>query len=326
MTIAITGASGYLGQVLTPLLAAGGHSLRLLVRSPLPADIPSTQLISGDLLCRESLEALVQGAEAVIHMGAVISIQDKPDAHALAVNVDGTRYLLEASLNAGVRRFIQVSSVAAFNQAPIDQPMREDRRTAASEQHTYDYSKSISQQMALSYNQRGMEVIALAPSALFGPFDTKPSLIGKAIISMCKGRVPALLPGGVDFVDVRDVAAAIVASLERGEPGSVYLLSGKWVSLEDFAKEVGIARGKKLSLPVLPLWLICGSLPFVKALGSLTGAPPYYTRQAIRNLVCSNRKIDSSRARAELQFEPRPFQETLKDTIAWFRQTGMLPS
>jgi dihydroflavonol-4-reductase len=325
MTIAITGASGYIGRVLTPMLISAGHSLRLLVHSGTPgAPGADTQLVQGDLLNKESLASLVTGADAVIHLAAVISIQDRPDEQAMEVNVTGTRLLLEAARHAGVKRFIHLSSVTAFNQAPFGERMDETRGSVTAAQRNYDYSKALSQAAALEYNGKALEVIVMAPTAVTGPFDHKPSLLGEAIIAIYKGRVPALFPGGVDFVDVRDVAGAVAAALNGGVPGSVYLLGGRWVSLKTLSTEIGRIKGKKIALPVMPLWLVFGALPLVKVWARLTGAPPYYTRQAVYNLIYSNKRIDCTRARTELQFQSRPFEETLKDTIAWFRKNGML--
>lgn len=320
MTIAITGASGFIGRVLVPLLTARGHSLRLLVHTGLPA--ADAQLVRGSLLDKESLALLVTGADMVIHLAAVISMQK--DERAAEVNVTGTRLLLEEARLAGVRRFIHLSSVTAFNQAPYEEPMDESRGPVKAAQHNYDFSKAASQATALEYNRRGLEVIVLAPTAVFGPFDHQPSLLGKAIISFYKGRIPALFPGGVDFVDVRDVAGAIAGALSGGVPGNVYLLGGRWVSLKTLGAEIGRISGKTRALPVMPPWLIFGALPLVKLWARLTGAPPYYTRQAVNNLLYSNRRIDCTAAEAALQFKPRPFEQTLKDTVAWFQKSGML--
>jgi dihydroflavonol-4-reductase len=368
LTIALTGASGFIGRVLTPLLQAEGHTLRVLSRSGASASGAATsgaatsgaatsgaatsgaatsgaatsgaaasgaaaadpRTVRGDLLDKESLDALVAGADVVIHLAAVISIADEDDKQTVAVNVTGTSSLLEAARRAGVRRFIHLSSVTAYEQAPYDDQMDESRGPAAATHHNYEYSKTVSQALALDYNDKGLEVIVLAPTAVIGPFDYKPSLMGKAAIAMYKGRVPALFPGGVDFVDVRDVAGAIVSAITSGVPGSAYLLSGRWVSLQAFSMEVGrIAgdgriAGPRKKVPVLPLWLIFGALPLVKLWARLTGGPPYYTRLAVYNLLYSNKHIDCTRAREALRFHPRPFEETLKDTIAWFRQNGML--
>ena len=325
MRIAITGASGYIGTVLTPLLLSHGHTLKVLTRKTLPDDIPEgIAFVYGNLLDNDSLQDLVKDADVVIHLAAMISVDDKPDEMLFRVNTSGTRLLVAAALQAGVKRFIHLSSVTAYTQAPYDEPMDETRPPAKDVQHSYDHSKAVSQAIALEYNGNGMEVIVLAPTAVMGPYDQQPSLIGKAVVNIYNGKIPALFPGGVDFVDVRDVAAAVVSAITRGTPGKAYLLSGKWVSLVTLSEEIGRIKGKRISLWVVPLWLVFGMLPLVRMLARLRGGPPFYTRQSVYNLIYSNKKIDYSKAKADLQFQPRAFTETLRDTIEWFKQTGAI--
>lgn len=325
MRIAITGASGYIGTVLTPLLLSRGHTLRLLTRKAPPANPPEgIEFVYGHLLDNDSLQALVAEVDVVIHLAAMISIDDKPDENLFLVNTSGTRLLAAAALQAGVKRFIHLSSVTAFNQAPYNERMDESRGVATDVQHSYDHSKAVSQAIALEYNGNGMEVIVLAPTAVMGPYDQQPSLIGKAVVNIYNGKIPALFPGGVDFVDVRDVAGAIVNAIRLGTPGKAYLLSGQWISLVTLSQETGRIKGKRISLPVVPLWLVFSMLPLVRMLAALRGGHPFYTRQSVYNLIYSNKKIDHSKAQAELQFQPRAFTETLQDTIDWFKQTGVI--
>lgn len=325
MKIAITGASGYIGSVLVPLLLSEGHTLRLLTRKSPPETAPERiTFVQGHLQEEAAIGTLVAGADAVIHLAAVISVDDRPDKALFDTNTSGTRLLAAAAQQAGIKRFIHLSSVTAYNQAPYDERMDESRGPATTTRYGYDYSKAASQAIALSYNGNGMEVIVLAPTAVTGPFDRQPSLIGKAVINMYKGNIPALFPGGVDFTDVRDVAGAIVSALTNGTPGMAYLLSGEWVSLVTLHREIRRIKGRPLTLPVLPLWLIFSMLPLVRILAAIGGGPPFYTRQSVYNLVYSNKKIDHSKAATELGFQPRPFMETLRDTIDWFRQTGAI--
>lgn len=325
MRIAITGASGYIGSVLVPVLLSEGHQLQLLTRKPAAAATPAgVTYITGDLLDENSLRTLVTGAEAVIHLAAMISVDDRPDETVFRVNTEGTRLLAGAARAAGVGRFIHLSSVTAYNQAPYDERMDEKRGATTETRYGYDYSKAVSQAIALAHNGPDMAVVVLAPTAVMGPFDQQPSLIGKAVVKIYQRKIPALFPGGVDFVDVRDVAGAIAAALHRGTAGSAYLLSGTWASLVTLSREIGRVSGRRIALPVVPLWLVFGMLPLVRFWARITGGPPFYTRQSVYNLILSNKKIDHAAATAELGFEPRAFTATVEDTINWFRQTGVI--
>jgi dihydroflavonol-4-reductase len=356
--IAVTGASGFIGAVLVPLLQDAGHELRLLTRDQLPpknarskkknappepasADIDdqTTEWIKGDMLDNKSLQHLVTGAAAVIHLAAMISMKDSPDETLIQVNVTGTQNLAEAAKQAGVKRFIHVSSAAAYEQAPYDQPLAENKNLVQSKKYSYPYSKAAAQQIALDYNDdatdtqsaaagkpaditAGMAVLVLAPTAVLGPYDHEPSLLGAGILKLYRGSVPVVFPGGVDMVDVRDVAGAITSALFHGTPGSTYLLSGHYVTLSQVNQLVRDVKGKTRPLPVLPLWPILAVLPVMHAWSRIMGASALYTRQSVDNLLFSNRKIDHAKARRELGFHPRPLTETIRDTIAWFKKRG----
>ncbi|SEM13723.1 dihydroflavonol-4-reductase [bacterium A37T11] len=325
MNIAITGATGHIGSALVPQLLSQGHTLKLLIRQKSePRPMAGVQYFHGNLVDEESLTHLVTGADAVIHLAAIISMEDRPDPGAFWVNTKGTSNLLQATKLAGVKRFIYISSINAFNQQPYDARMDETNGPSKPALYTYDHSKVLSQQMALNQNGDGMEVLVLAPTGVVGPYDHKPSLMGQAILKIYKGQVPALFPGGVDFVDVRDVASAIASSLMSGTPGSTYLLSGKWASLVEMGRQISLQKGQKKSLPSVPLWMVFTFLPLVKFWAKLTDGAPIYTRRSIENLIYSNQQIDHSLASAELGFNPRPLSETIHDTIDWFIQAGYL--
>jgi dihydroflavonol-4-reductase len=339
--IAVTGASGFIGAVLVPLLQDAGHELRLLTRDQLPpknarstkknappepasadTDDQTTEWIKGDMLDKESLQHLVNNTDAVIHLAAMISMKDSPDETLIRVNVTGTKNLAEAAKQAGVKRFIHVSSAAAYEQAPYDQPLAENKNLVQSTKYSYPYSKAAAQRLALEYNDNQMAVLVLAPTAVLGPYDHEPSLLGAGILKLYRGSIPVVFPGGVDMVDVRDVAGAIASALFHGMPGSTYLLSGHYATLSRVNQLVRDVKGKTRPLPVLPLWPILAALPVMHAWSRIMGASALYTRQSVDNLLFSNRKIDHAKARRELGFHPRPLTETIRDTIAWFKKRG----
>ncbi|RFS19371.1 NAD-dependent epimerase/dehydratase family protein [Chitinophaga silvatica] len=325
MEIAITGATGFVGSVLVPMLLAEGHTLRLLTRKPQPlAPKDGIIWIKGDLSDKESLHTLTKGAAILIHLAAVISVSDQPSPYVQDINTLGTQNLFLAAKNAGIKRCIHLSSITAYNQFPYDEVLDETRGPVLSTTPGYDYSKLVSETLALSFNDENMQVLVLSPTAIVGPYDSRPSLIGKAIINIYKGKIPALFPGGVDFVDVRDVAIAIRNAITKGTPGRVYILSGYWRTLQELAGCIGTIRGKRISLPVVPLWLVFSMLPLVKAWAALTGGPPYYTKQSVYNLIYSNKKISHAMATTALDFNPRPFETTIRETLEWFKQTGVI--
>lgn len=326
MNIAVTGSSGFVGQVLCRELLANGHCLRLLVHSRQPSNPTNDRVryVQGDLSDKRSLETLVPGVEVVIHLAAKLSAIDEHDPVLFHTNTAGTQYLLDAAKEAGVKQFIYLSSVNAYVARPTDESMDESRQLRTSGVPGYDLSKAIAQSMVLEANSPAMATIVLAPTAIIGPYDQQPSPLGQAIIKIYNGKIPALFPGGVDFVDVRDVVKAIVNTLSMGKAGKAYLLGGKWESLKYLTKKISLVKGKPISIPVLPAWLLLFLLPFIGMWAKITKHSPLYTKYAVDNLLYSNRQIDYSLAMADLQYHPRPLAETIQDTIAWFKTSGYL--
>jgi dihydroflavonol-4-reductase len=170
---------------------------------------------------------------------------------------------------------------------------------------------------------RGLDAVIIYPTAIFGPYDFQPSFFGEALLGIAQRKLPALVKGGFDWVDVRDVVAGAMLAEERAPAGGRYLLSGHWVSMCDIAGMVAEITGVRTERPVCPLWLAHIGAPFVKGMSRLNGRRPLYTSVSLRALK-SNRHISHERGSRELGYQPRPFRETLADTLRWFEENGQL--
>ena len=326
MEIALTGITGHLGSAVVRELLRRQHSVRALVRSignKSYADLPVREC-KGDLLDAASLPQFLEGADALIHCAAVISINGDPGGIVSSTNVTGTQNVLKAAAASGVRRVIHVSSIHAYQQLPQDVLLDESRATVDADAFAYDRSKLKGQQIALSMNRNGMEVLVMNPTSIIGPYDFKPSKAGKGILELIQGKQPFMLRGGFDFCDVRDVASAMVSGLTMGRGGETYLLSGKWHSLVEMTSILSEIRGKHIRVMVLPSALAGASLPLLKAVSLVSGREPVFTPEALHAVTYGNKNISSAKAETALNFQSRPLQETLFDTVEWFRQVGYL--
>lgn len=325
-TIAITGATGHLGGVVARELHARGYAVKALARSDdlrCLDGIPVTW-IKGDLHDHTALQSCASGCDALIHCAAIISIDGGQQGAVHRVNVEGTRQVMEAARSAGIRRVIHVSSIHAYEQKPVHQILDETSARPSESRFAYDRSKLASQELALSYTQHGMEVLVVNPTSVMGPFDFKPSKLGRDIIEMATGKLPFVFTGGFDFCDVRDLAHAMVNGLDMGRSGETYLLGGRWHSLTELTEVLGEVIGKNIkptSVPVLFAW---AGLPFIRLQAMLTRTEPLYTNEALIAVTDGNRHISSAKAIAELGYTPRPLADTLKDTYHWFLQNGYL--
>jgi len=323
MKIALTGAAGHLGSCLLPELISRGHSVRVLVREKNIEELP-VENVRGHLSDRDALTTLMQDCDALIHSAAVISVNGDPGGIVHQTNVEGTRLVMETAAASGVKRAVHISSIHAHDQLPSHLPLDESRAYVTQKAFSYDRSKKAGQEIALSWNEKGMEVLVVNPTSIIGPYDHKPSKMGQVIIDLHNGKLPFVFSGGFDFCDGRDVAHAIVNALTMGRPGENYLLSGKWYSFSELAGFLSAASGKNVRPVNLPVFIGKIGLPFVHLAAKLSGAEPRYTNEALAAIAEGNRFISCEKAKRELAYSARPFEETIRDTLNWFKQKGYL--
>ena len=241
-----------------------------------------------------------------------------------AINVLGTQNVVEACRHNKVRRLVHFSSIHALTQEPLDIPVDESRPLiAARDCPPYDRSKAAAEIEVRKGIELGLDAIIINPTAIIGPYDYALSHFGEALLSLANGTLPALVPGGFDWVDVRDVVAGAICAEEKAPTGASYLLAGHWVSFPDLAAVVAEITGVPAPRLVCPMWLARLSAPAVTMMYRLCGKRPLFTPVSLRAL-CGNRHISHERAARELGYNPRPFRETIADTLRWFESSGRL--
>ena len=340
--VVVTGASGHLGATLVRALRARGQEVRALVHHDRRAlDGLDVEIARGDLADENSLRRAFAGAELVYHTAAYISILSGEQHRLHEVNVRGARNVVEACLGSGVRRLVHVSSIEALENEPLGQPVDESRplvpsgpfaqgnagpvlgSSASSRPTPYARSKAAGEQQVRQAIARGLDAIILYPTAIIGPHDYRQGFPNAGLLAICEGRLWALVDGGFNWVDVRDVAEGALRAGERAPSGARYILSGHWASLHDLAKLASEITGAPVPRLVFPLWAARIGAPFVAAASRLTGRQPLYTSEALRPLG-GNRHISHERATRQLGYQPRPLRRTVVDTVQWCACGGVL--
>ena len=215
LSVVVTGAAGHLGSNLVRALLARGESVRAMVhenREPL-ADLEVEQ-VRGDVRDPESLRRAFAGTDVVYHLAGVISIDGDRGGLVREVNVDGAANAAEAALAAGVRRMVHVSSIHAFRMTPLDRPLDETRARVEDkpgEHAAYDRSKAEGERRVRLVVEKGLDCVIVHPSAVIGRLDFAPSRMGRVFLDLYHRSMPALIDGGFDFVDVRDVTQGTIA-------------------------------------------------------------------------------------------------------------------
>ena len=321
--VIVTGASGLVGGVLVRALLANGRPIRALVHHDRRAlDGLDVETVSADLTDPASLKKAFAGAKTVYHLASSISIRMDNWDELQRVNVEGTRNVVEACLKCGVEKLVYFSSIHAYQQEPFDQPLDEDGLLLTDKSAPpYERSKAAAELIARQAPERGLPTVIIIPTAILGPYDFRPSYLGQALQLLARGRIPALVRGGYDWVDVRDVVEGAMQAERLGRSEARYILSGQWRSLRDVAQVTAQVSGRSAPKFIVPIWLAEWFQPVMVKLAQINGAQPIYTK-AMLNAMRSNRNISQTRASKDLGYVPRPFEETVRDTLDWFAKQG----
>lgn len=325
MRIAITGANGHVGVNLTKALLAQGHQVRALVHknARFLQDMPAEKH-SGDLLNPDTLRTFLQDIDVVFHLAARISITGDRSGEVWNVNADGTKNLLDAAVKHDIKKFIHFSSIHAFSQSPHDVLLDESRPLVGDGAFAYDRSKAEGERRVMRAAENGLHALVLSPTAILGPADPEPSLTGKAVIALYNKKIPTLVPGGYNWVDVRDVVDGAIKAMEHGRKGEKYLLSGTWCDLPAFSKLIGTISGVKTPQTVVPFWLARVGLPFITLYSRMTATEPLYTSESLVIIREGSKIISSEKAKKELGYQARPLEVTMRDFLQWYRDNGYI--
>jgi dihydroflavonol-4-reductase len=321
VTVCVTGATGFIGSHVANLAAEVHGPPRVTYRDDTRLErltsLVETEPVKADVLDRAALRRAFRGCELVFHAAGCVA--SRPPERVWQVNALAPRIAVEAAAAEGVRRVVVTSSVAGIGPAPPDRPGTEDDvYRGGGLGLTYPDAKHEGESEALAAGARlGVEVVVVNPSYVFGtpldkarPGETSTRMIGNYL----RGRLPALVDGETNVVDVRDVAGGHLRAAERGRPGERYVLGGHDVRWVDLLERVAELSGVRHPLMVLPAEAGAAARA-AKALGLPT---PGLSEGVV--LMAQNWRYSSAKARRELGYRARPLDRTLQDTIDWYRE------
>jgi len=325
MLVTLTGASGHIGGNLARALLDAGHEVRAIARSDTRAiDGLDLEIVHGDVLDTDSLLRAFVGADVVHHLAGRISITGDRDGMVERVNVEGVENVIRACREASVGRLVHYGTLHSYDPDPPDETIDETRHLARPGRGTaYDVTKAEGQRRVLEAASDGLDAVVAVPAAVLGPHDHKPSRAGEMLLDLARGSMPALVDGGFNWVDARDVALGGMAAAEHGRAGEAYLLCGRWASLAELAQMVSESQGGSKIPWVTPMWLARTWAPFSATFVQLMSRRPRYTSEALLALR-GHHNVSHEKAAKELEYVPRPLEETVRDSLAWFAEAGLL--
>jgi nucleoside-diphosphate-sugar epimerase len=326
MKALVTGAAGFTAGHLCERLVREGYQVRGLVRnSSRYSEVRQTgvELVTGDLRDPDSLKQAVNGMDIVFHIAALFRSENGSRKDMWNTNVQGTRNLLDASVKAGVRRFVHCSTVGVHGD--IKNPPANEETPYGPGDH-YQESKAEGERVVLRYMAEGrLPLVVFRPGAIYGPRDLRFLKLFRAIkrkqfIMLGSGQVTYHMIYIDDLID-----GILLCGTKETSIGGVYILAGEVpATLNQIAQviaDVVVVRPPKVHFPVAPVYLagfLCELI--CKPFGI---NPPLYRRRV--DFFRKNRAFDISKAKRELGFEPKTDLRTgIALTAEWYRKAGLL--
>ena len=321
----VTGATGFIGPYLVRRILAEGHFCRCLVRDPKKIEVGASdrlEIVKGDVRRPETLEGVADRIDRVLHLatlGHMNNFRVAPEMFE-AVNVNGTRHIMQAALDAGVERVVHCSSVAAMGICQ-DHPATEESRCTP--HHPYGRSKLKAEEVVRAFAARGLPASILRFSMVYGPGDWRDMLkltrMAQKGLFPKVGRRPKLTP----LIHVQDVVEAILLAAEKGRRGETYLITNARSEPFDRLRDL-ILQGLKIRRPALyvPEKLALGLASLAESVCTRMGRVPPVTRKNIESTL-ADRVFSIEKAQQELGFRPKVDPAAgIRETVKWYQAKG----
>jgi dihydroflavonol-4-reductase len=325
----VTGAAGFIGSNVVQELLDEGVGVRAMVlpgedmRNLTGMDV---EKVEGNVLDVESIDAALKGCDTLFHLAAIYCIWVPDRSCFFRVNLQGSRNVLWAAKRAGVEKIVYTSSIAGLGIAPGKQLSDETTEFNQWENPSdYVLTKHLSQQEALTFaREDGLPLVVVNPCFPYGEGDIAPTPTGKIMLDIANGSQFLTFEGGVNIVDVKDVARGHVLAAKHGEVGEMYILGNQNVTIQELMEMVARVAGldmKFIKIPV-PLAVLVGNL--FEKIADATGVPPISTGKEMA-YSAQHLFFDVSKAKEKLGYDPGPPEESIRRSIDWYRREGYLP-
>src|SRR5271165_5557909 len=325
----VTGATGFLGSHVARQLLARGADLRLLVRPTSRTnniDDLAAERVVGDLRDPESLKKGMAGCEFAFHVAADYRLWARNGQELYDSNVEGTRNILQAARDIGVRRVIYTSSVATMGFGNNGRLTDESTPVTISNMiGDYKRSKFMAERLVIEAGQAGQNIVMVNPTTPIGERDIKPTPTGRIVVDFLRRKFPAYVDTGLNLVDVVDCAEGHLLAMEKAVPGERYILGGENLTLKQILDKLAAITGLPSPKVKLP-YAMAYATGVVDTLvtGTILKREPRVTLDSVR-MGKKRMFVTSAKAERELGWNPRPVDEALRRAVEWFQANGYAP-
>ena len=323
-SVLVTGGTGFLGGALVERLLADGRAVKALARSDDSARVLrklAAEPVRGDVLDVEALTAAMRGCEVVYHAAGVNALCLRDLSPLFEVNVRGSLNVVRAAAAAGVRRVVYTSSAAALGEA---------RGTVGSETSphrgsflsSYERSKFEAERAVLeAARETGSEIVCVNPASVQGPGRATGST--RLLLDYLNGKLKAIVDSTISLVDIADCTEGHLLAEARGEPGERYVLSGATVTVREGIELLARLTGVDEPVRTLPPAVATAAAVAVETVARLRRTKPRICRDLVRTALHGH-AYDGSKATLELGLNYTPLAETIRRTLDWFREEGLV--
>lgn len=316
----VTGANGHIGCNVVRQLLEAGHEVTAFVRPR--ADLRGLLKLDidyrrGDICDPEAVRAAVRGCRHVLHLAAVNDSRSSDPAQIRRTAIEGVENVLHAAADEGIERVVFTSSTEAVGVSTSPERLLDESHWNRNPELPHARAKLDSERRAWELAQRlGVDAVAINPSLVAGQYDFRITPSTRYLRGLLNGTALTGL-GGINYVDVRDVALAHVRALERGERGERYIVAGESITLEQLGRTLTELTGIEISHIPAPRWIALNYLRTQESVSNLLGHEPAVTLAEGRSAVDRYAFYDTSKTAAAFDLQPRPLRDCLEHTVRW---------
>jgi len=327
--ILVTGATGLVGGNLTRLLVREkGERVRVLVRgasNTLALDDLPVERVPGDVTDPSSLKSAMEGCNRVYHAAALVSNWNGYLQAMKKINVEGTVNVMQAAMDSGIERVVHVSTNGAIGMRSKEDPADETEPYNYEQyRNAYSLTKHEAHRKALSFAEKGLDVVIGCPTYMFGAWDVRPTS-GTMVLECKAGKTLFAPPGGNNIVDVLDVCHGLIQACEKGRTGEAYLLCNKDGNLtyNEIFTLIADVTGSRRPLMTAPRFAVMATGYAMDVYGKMTGLAPEIN-SAATFVSCQPQYFTPQKAIKELGLPQSPVKEAIRRAYEWFLEHGYL--